>query len=142
MFQSSPSVEPSPRYRRRGRTAKRLLVLIFVMLRSSDAITFYFTYRTPHPVPAMRGNIIIIALWTTVFLGAVWLRKRWARYALLVSVCYLVFSYGLVFSVVLPMDWFVVPGPAVAMATQFVVYLGAALILARSRSIKNLCDRS
>ena len=139
-------MEPNPPYRRRGTTAKRLLLLIFVMMRATDALVFYFTYHTPHPVPAMRGNIFILVLWTTVFSGAMWMRKRWARYALLVCICYLVFISSLVFTTVIPM-WMsvgtpLILGPVVASGIQLAAYFVSAVILIRSRAIKSYCDRA
>jgi hypothetical protein len=111
------------------------------MLRIPDVLMYYLTYDPVHPMPQMRASIIGIVIWTTVFLGAVWMRKRWARYALLVCICYVVFVDSMVFAIVLPSDATIRPFPAMAIGSRFLLYVGAALILTKSRNIRSLCDR-
>ena len=139
-------MEPNPRRRRSGKTARRLLLLIFVMMRGADALSFCFPHNTNHPVPAVVGNILIVAIWTTFFWGALWMRQRWARYALMVSVCYVVFTSCLFFTLMIPL-WLterlpLLPWPAVAASLRFAAYLASAVILIRSRAIKGYCDRN
>src|SRR4051812_2398514 len=84
---SLPPAAASVQGPRRSRTksAKVMLVAIFVLLRLSDAFCFQAAYSALHPSPAMRGLTMIAGVWTTIFLVAVWMQKRWARYFLVIS---------------------------------------------------------
>ena len=138
-----PSGAP-PREPRRSRkkTARAFLVAIFFLLRIPDAFLFVQTYNPVNPSPGFRGNLIIIAIWTTLFLGAVWFRQRWARYLLIAFVGYVAVLDGVMLcSVLLDQQGFQI-GPMIGFAVQFVCYIAALAILIRSSSIRRLADRS
>ena len=121
-----------------SKSAKVLLVVIFFMLRVPDAFYLYFSFDPVHPVPALRGSILIGILWTTVFLVAIWMRKRWARYLLILFTGYVSLIFMLVFGSVL-LEGGVVPGPAIATTA---LYLGATVIVIRSKSLRRLAQQS
>ncbi len=116
-------------------------MVVFFMMRIPDAVLYWISLDEMHPIPALRANILAISLWTTVFLGAVWIRKRWARYALLVCVCYVVLVDILVMSTLLPSDFHLRPFPTITITARMLFYVGAATMLIRSRSIRHLCTR-
>ena len=138
---STSQMSPYVRRARRSQRARLLLVVVFIMLRIPDMLMYYLTYDPVLPMPGMRPDIIGIVLWTTVILGAMWMRKRWARYALLVCVGYVVLIDGLVIAAVFPSDVPIRPFPAMAIASRFLLYIGAAAIVIKSKSIRSLCDR-
>jgi len=51
------------------------------MLRALDV--FIYTHLLNIGRPALLAALINNAVWTTVLLGAVWVRKNWARYVLI-----------------------------------------------------------
>lgn len=61
--------------------AKIGLAVIFLMLRALDV--FLYTHLFNIGKPALLAALINNAVWTTVLLGAVWIRKNWARYVLI-----------------------------------------------------------
>jgi hypothetical protein len=57
------------------------LIVIFCALRALDAV-FYFEW------PALNKSNVLVSIinnviWTTALLAAIWLRKSWARYVLI-----------------------------------------------------------
>jgi hypothetical protein len=119
-----------------------MLVAIFVLLRISDAFCFQAAYSALHPSPAMRGLTMIAGVWTTIFLVAVWMQKRWARYFLVISLgaVALVGStiiFAMSFDLREALAW-----PGLAYVAQGAVYLAAASVLIRSEDIRRLVERS
>ena len=116
-----------------------LLVVIFFMLRVPDAFCLYYSFDPVHPMPALRGSVLIGVLWSTVFLVAIWMGKRWARYLLILFTGYISLICMLVFGSALLEHGRVVPGPAIAITA---LYLGATVIVIRSKSLRRLAQRS
>jgi hypothetical protein len=136
---------PSHSHRRRHeyevvRSARLLLIGIFVMLRIADIAMYYYSIHAPHPVPAVRGHAIINIMWTTVFLIALWMRRTWARYVLIVYMGYVAFVTCAVVSIGFLVEE-IQMGPAIAIAAEFVAYFSGTMILIFSRDIGRLTKR-
>jgi hypothetical protein len=128
--------------RSRSKIARALLVAIFFMLRVPDVLVFRQTYNPVFPSPALRGNLLVIGIWTTLFLAAVWFRHRWARYLLIAFAGYIAMIDGVVLvSAAMEQQGFL-PASAVAITLQFISYAAAVTILVRSSAIRRLVDKS
>jgi hypothetical protein len=85
----SPPHQPEVvRHRRKSRwtssclRAKVSIVGIFLALRTLDAFVYF---QIPGgDKSALLGAIINNTIWTTVLLAAIWFRKSWARYVLVI----------------------------------------------------------
>lgn len=117
-----------------------MLVGIFVMLRIPDIAIYYYSVNAPHPVPQVRGHAVINVLWTTIFLIALWMRRIWGRYLLIVYMGYVAFATCLVTSMgffIEDIQW----GPAISIVGMFVAYFSGTMILIFSRDIGRLANR-
>lgn len=122
------------------RSARLLLVGIFAMLRTADIAIYYTSIHAAHQVPAIRGHAIINIMWTTVFLIALWMRRTWARYLLIVYMGYVGFIACTVVSMGFLLEE-IQMGPAIAIAAEFVAYFSGTMILIFSHDIGRLTKR-
>jgi hypothetical protein len=127
----------------RTRSARALLVVIFFLLRIPDAFVYYVSvYYGSTPNPKMQIVILITALWTTIFLIAMWIHKRWARYLLILFVVGMAVVDGTVLGLAFVYQTGFVPVPTAAFTMQLLFYAVAATIVIRSRLVRRFCDRS
>jgi hypothetical protein len=121
----------------RTRNARSFLVLTFFMQRLADAAVIWFTFRPEEPAIIFRGIAIGSCVWTTTFLIGTWRRFRWARY--LLTTCN--WGYIVVFSFWALQQWAEFTGtlfdPRYVLIAGILLYLGANLILIRSRRVRN-----
>lgn len=140
----TPTDAPLSRGPRRSRTktARALLVGIFFMLRVPDVFCFLQTYDPANASPYLRANILIAGIWTTIFIVAIWFRAKWAKYLLIALLSYVAVIDGILISSMALEPKGFLAGPAAPFIAQFLLYLGALAIVARSYSIRKLVDRS
>ena len=117
-----------------------MLVGIFVMLRIPDAVLFYYSFDPTYPVPAIRGHVMVSVIWTLVFMTALWIRRIWARYLLVLFLGYMAFAFSIAVSMIILAEQ-VRMGPAITVAGAFVAYFSATMILIFSRDIGRLANR-
>ena len=123
------------------RSARMMLVGIFVLLRIPDAFLYYYSIHAPYPVPAVRGHAIINVLWTTIFMVAFWTRRIWARYLLIVYMGYVALISCLVVSMGFLVDE-IQMAPAISIVGEFVADFAGTMILIFSRDLDRLGNRT
>ncbi len=69
--------------------------LVFLILTAAH----YFLYRSSNDpansFPVTRGLTVACIIWTTVLLGAMWMRYSWARYTLITIICLTIIVFGI-----------------------------------------------
>ncbi len=127
------------RHRQRRRTARLFVVLIFVGFCIAEALLWYFTTHRLNPWPLLRGQVIGSALASTALLVALWQRKFWARYVLIIFVWYLVAIFGIVALVVTSDEYYKVDRKPVEAAVAAVgIYICINIVLICSHKIQHL----
>ena len=125
-------------HRHRLRTARLLLVAVFLAFTIAEILLWYFTNHRSNPWPFLRGHVIGSALATTALLIGIWRRTLWARYVLIVFLWYLIAVFGIVVTVITSGEPFVDRRPVLAAVISVVLYLASNILLIRSRRIQHL----
>lgn len=127
----------------RARKKKRILIKllgIFLLLRISDALVFYYSYIPVHPVPGFRIIVAASLVWTTPFLVEIWRRQNWARYMAIIPISLVALVYTLYISMALLGSQENLMGRTVSLGLSIVTYGATAAYLACSRSILKWSD--
>ena len=126
------------RQRHRRRMARVFVILMFLGFSLAEALLWYFTNHRLNPWPMLRGQVVGSALATTALLVALWQRKFWARYVLIIFVWYLVSIFGIVALVVAGEEYKIERRPVVAAATAVLIYVCINIVLICSHKIQHL----
>ena len=86
----------------------------------------------------LRGQVVGSALATTALLVALWQRKFWARYVLIIFVWYLVSIFGIVALVVTGEEYKFERKPVAAAAMAVAIYVCINIVLICSHKIQHL----
>lgn len=86
----------------------------------------------------LRGQVVGSALATTALLVALWQRKFWARYVLIIFVWYLVSIFGIVALVVTGEEYKIERRPVAAAAMAVLIYVCINIVLICSHKIQHL----
>ena len=124
----------------RLRTARLLLLSVFVAVTVAEVLLWYFTNHRLNPWPFLRGHAIGSALVTTALLVGIWRRILWARYVLIVFLWYLIGVFGIVVTVITSGEQFTDRTPVIAAVAAVVLYLISNIMLIRSRRIQHLAQ--
>jgi hypothetical protein len=127
-------------HRQRRRSARLMLVLLFVTFSVAEALLWYFTNHRLNPWPFLRGHVVGGALITTVLLVGVWRRNLWARYVLIMFLWYLIAVFGIVAIVITNGADPIERRPAGAAITGTMLYLCGNVLLIRSRRLQHLAQ--
>jgi hypothetical protein len=82
--------------RRRKIRARIWLCAIFLVVTGAHYFFSRFSFDRLNSYPISRGLSFGCVLWTTVLLGAMWLRYAWARYVMITMICLAIIGFGLV----------------------------------------------
>jgi hypothetical protein len=133
--------EPSHPRKPHRRHARLFIAAAFLLQRCGDGLVIWYTFLRENPTFLLRGLAIGSSIWTTTLIIGVWRRRRWARYVLTtVNWCTIaIFAYTL-------LHWWdrlesAASGPACVLAGGVMAYVGANVILIRSRRVRHYaCD--
>jgi NADH:ubiquinone oxidoreductase subunit K len=127
----------STRRSRRGNFVKgrAWLVVIFLLLCGLNCLTYF---AAAHKREVM-GPIINSSLWSVVLLAAIWCRKNWARYAMVIL---MLVSVALAFILEASFAEFVAGDTLLIMVTITAGHLVVALILIFSHGIQKLTSNA
>lgn len=126
------------RHRQRRRIARLFVILIFGGFCIAEALLWYFTTHRLNPWPMLRGQVIGSALASTALLVALWQRKFWARYVLIIFVWYLVAIFGIVALVVTSDEYKAERKPVAAAVAAVGIYICINIVLICSHKIQHL----
>src|SRR5258708_29321117 len=100
------------------KSARWMLLGIFLMLRIPDVACYYYSFNPIHPNPVIRGHIIVSVLWTGTFLSLLCMRRIWARYVMIIFLGYVAFISGIVVSMLILLPDILL-GPSIALTGGF-----------------------
>jgi hypothetical protein len=73
--------------RKRKIWAKSWIIVTFFLLTAAHVFLYRFSTDIMNTYKVSQGMTFGVALWSTVLLGAMWMRYGWARYALGALIC-------------------------------------------------------
>jgi hypothetical protein len=100
----------------------------------------YFLYRFSidrlNTFPVTEGLAFGCVLWTTVLLGAMWLRQAWARYAMIVMICLALAGFSLAGLLIRAQSVNPLPELMRLLVIGMVLYAVALIPLGASRALR------
>ena len=80
-------------FRKRRRWAKIWIIVMFFLLTVAHLFLYRFSTDSLNTYPVSQGMTFGVALWSTVLLGAMWMRLGWARYVLGALICVAIVAF-------------------------------------------------
>jgi len=118
--------------------ARIWLCLVFLVLTAAHYFYFRFSINPLNTFAVTRGMTFGCVLWTTVLLGAMFLRYAWARYVLISLLCLAILSFGLIALILTHQSVDPLPGPVREVVCGLGLYVLALIPLGASRSVRYL----
>jgi len=87
--------------------------------------------------PISRGMTFGCTLWTTVLLGAIWLRYAWARYVLAALICVAIIGYGTIILILRSESVAPLPTATRAVVSGMFLYALALVPLGASHALRH-----
>ena len=127
-----------PQTKHRKLRARIWLCAVFLVLTAAPYFFYRFSIDRLNTFAVTRGMTFGCVLWTTVLLGAMWLRHGWARYVLISLLCLGVVGFGLIALMLAKESVDPLPGPVRAVVCGMGLYVLALIPLGASRSLRYL----
>ncbi|MEP6668522.1 MAG: hypothetical protein ABJF10_05180 [Chthoniobacter sp.] len=85
-----------PHARKRKLHARIWLGVVFLLLTGAHYFLYRFSVDRLNNYPISQGLMAGSVLWTTVLLGAMWLRYAWSRYIMIATICVAMIGFSVV----------------------------------------------
>jgi hypothetical protein len=117
--------------------ARIWILVVFLILMAGQWYFYRFSMDSMNTYAVSKGMTFGCALWSTVLLGAMWLRYGWARYFLIVLLCLAIIGFGAVALLLKSEMLSPIPGPTRSVIFGLLLYTLALVPLGASHDLRN-----